>query len=57
MKSKMGTYKLGFDIGGTFTDFILLNEISGEIHTHKILTTPDAFRALEISIFLIFALA
>ena len=41
MKSKMGTYKLGFDIGGTFTDFILLNEISGEIHTHKILTTPD----------------
>ena len=41
MKSKMGTYKLGFDIGGTFTDFILLNEKSGEIHTHKILTTPE----------------
>ena len=37
----MGTYKLGFDIGGTFTDFILLNEKSGEIHTHKILTTPE----------------
>ena len=41
MKSKMGNYKLGFDIGGTFTDFILLNEKSGEIHTHKILTTPE----------------
>jgi N-methylhydantoinase A len=41
MKSSLHTYKLGFDIGGTFTDFILLNEKSGEIYSYKILTTPE----------------
>ncbi len=30
---------LGVDVGGTFTDFVLLDE-HGEIHTLKILTTP-----------------
>lgn len=34
-------YRLGFDIGGTFTDFVLVNEHSGQIILHKCLTTPD----------------
>lgn len=33
-------YKLGIDVGGTFTDFILISE-SGETFTHKTLSTPD----------------
>ena len=32
-------YRLGFDIGGTFTDFVLLDEARGRIHVHKCLTT------------------
>ncbi len=35
-------YRFGFDIGGTFTDFVLIDSDSGEVHTHKVLTTPDA---------------
>ena len=35
------SYKLGFDIGGTFTDFILLNNKTGQIFTYKLLTTPS----------------
>ena len=31
---------LGIDTGGTFTDFVLLNE--GNIAIHKVLSTPDA---------------
>jgi len=31
---------LGSDIGGTFTDFALLDESTGAIHIHKRLTTP-----------------
>ncbi|MBC8075492.1 MAG: hydantoinase/oxoprolinase family protein [Chloroflexales bacterium] len=34
------TYRFGFDIGGTFTDFVLWNSASGEISTYKALTTP-----------------
>jgi len=33
-------YRIGFDIGGTFTDFILLDTQRNEIHLHKCLTTP-----------------
>lgn len=33
-------YLLSFDIGGTFTDFSLLNTRSGQLRTHKRLTTP-----------------
>lgn len=33
-------YRLGIDIGGTFTDFVLLDEESGEMHLNKCLTTP-----------------
>jgi N-methylhydantoinase A/oxoprolinase/acetone carboxylase beta subunit len=33
-------YRFGFDIGGTFTDFVLIDSHSGEIFTYKTLTTP-----------------
>ena len=34
-------YRLGIDIGGTFTDFVLVEEQDGHLSTHKQLTTPD----------------
>jgi N-methylhydantoinase A/oxoprolinase/acetone carboxylase beta subunit len=41
-------YRLGCDIGGTFTDFVLLNERTGQISIHKRLTTPaDPSDAVE----------
>lgn len=33
--------RLGCDIGGTFTDFVLLDDKTGDIIVHKSLTTPD----------------
>ena len=33
-------YKLGIDVGGTFTDFILISQ-SGETSIHKTLSTPE----------------
>jgi len=35
------THRVGIDIGGTFTDFVLLDDDHGDIHVHKRLTTPD----------------
>jgi N-methylhydantoinase A len=32
--------RIGIDVGGTFTDFVLLDDASGRIHTYKCLTTP-----------------
>ncbi len=41
-------YRLGCDIGGTFTDFVLLDDHTGEIKTGKCLTTPkDPSDAVE----------
>jgi N-methylhydantoinase A/oxoprolinase/acetone carboxylase beta subunit len=34
------SYALGIDVGGTFTDFVLIDEDRGPVATHKILTTP-----------------
>ena len=34
------SYRLAVDVGGTFTDFALLDEASGEVHIAKSLTTP-----------------
>lgn len=34
-------FELGFDIGGTFTDFALLDSASGELRVFKALTTPQ----------------
>ena len=47
--------RVGCDIGGTFTDFVVLDEATGEIFVEKALTTPadpsigllDGLRVLE----------
>jgi N-methylhydantoinase A len=40
--------RLGIDIGGTFTDFVLLDDATGKITTYKCLTTPrDPSDAIE----------
>jgi len=41
-------YRLGCDIGGTFTDFVLVNDDTGEFMINKCLTTPgDPSDAVE----------
>lgn len=43
--------RLGCDIGGTFTDFVLLDDSTGEIRINKCLTTPgDPSDAVEYGI-------
>ena len=32
---------LGVDVGGTFTDFFLVDDATGETRTHKVASTPD----------------
>src|SRR5262245_42823823 len=34
------TYRLGVDVGGTFTDLFLVNEESGAVFTAKVSSTP-----------------
>ena len=42
------SYRLGCDIGGTFTDFVLVNDDTGEFFINKCLTTPgDPSEAVE----------
>ena len=42
---------MGCDIGGTFTDFVLVNDRTGQFHVHKCLTTPaDPSEAVEAGI-------
>jgi N-methylhydantoinase A/oxoprolinase/acetone carboxylase beta subunit len=42
------SFRLGCDIGGTFTDFVLVDDLTGQIHIHKCLTTPkDPSEAME----------
>ena len=36
----MSLHRVGVDIGGTFTDFVLVNEATGTMHFAKELTTP-----------------
>lgn len=36
------SYRLAADVGGTFTDIVLLNDDTGVYETTKVLTTPDA---------------
>src|SRR5919202_3354044 len=36
-----GTARLGVDVGGTFTDFVLHDPKRDLVHTGKLLTTPD----------------
>ena len=37
----MGSYRLGVDIGGTFTDAVMMDEGSGEISLVKMASTPQ----------------
>ena len=34
------SYRLGVDVGGTFTDLLLINEETGATHTAKVPSTP-----------------
>jgi len=34
-------YRIGVDVGGTFTDFVLVDDATGRVLTGKRLTTPD----------------
>lgn len=41
-------HRIGVDVGGTFTDFTLLDEASGEVHFHKVPSTRhDPSEAIE----------
>ncbi len=35
------SYRLGVDVGGTFTDLLLINEDTGETYTAKVPSTPE----------------
>jgi N-methylhydantoinase A len=35
------SYRLGVDVGGTFTDLLLINEVNGQTHTAKVPSTPE----------------
>lgn len=35
------SYRLGVDVGGTFTDLLLIDEQSGATFTAKVLSTPE----------------
>ncbi|PYU88193.1 MAG: hypothetical protein DMG08_26380 [Acidobacteria bacterium] len=37
---EMGGYRLGVDIGGTFTDLVMLDEATGELRQVKLPSTP-----------------
>ena len=39
--SSSGGYRLGVDVGGTFTDLLLIDEGSGRAFTAKVPSTPD----------------
>jgi len=40
--------RVGVDVGGTFTDFVLLDDATGRLHTYKCLTSPrDPSDAIE----------
>jgi len=34
------SFRIGIDVGGTFTDFVLLDTRTGRLRIHKSLTTP-----------------
>jgi N-methylhydantoinase A len=39
------TVSIGFDVGGTFTDLMLLDSVSGRWHVAKVRSTPDDLAA------------
>lgn len=40
MDGPAGSYRIGVDIGGTFTDLVAVSEATGEIHVTKVPTVP-----------------
>lgn len=40
MAAEQQRYRMGCDIGGTFTDFLLIDQVTGEMKVEKLLTTP-----------------
>ena len=45
MPASPDRYRVGFDIGGTFTDFVLSTRRTGEFRLHKCLTRPTIRRS------------
>jgi 5-oxoprolinase (ATP-hydrolysing)/N-methylhydantoinase A len=41
MTAHSDRYRVGLDIGGMFTDFVLLDKATGEVRLYKCLTTPE----------------
>ena len=47
-RNRILSFRIGIDVGGTFTDFVLLDDQSGKITINKCLTTPrDPSDAVE----------
>ena len=40
LRGRRAVYRLGIDVGGTFTDFTLLDESAARVHFHKVASTP-----------------
>ena len=40
-------YRLGIDVGGTFTDFALYDEASGQLEIRKVLCSTNAIESLN----------
>ncbi|MDQ8033776.1 5-oxoprolinase [Bordetella genomosp. 1] len=41
-------YRIGIDVGGTFTDFTMIDEDNGQVHFHKVPSTPhDPSQAIQ----------
>lgn len=41
-------YRIGIDVGGTFTDFTMIDELAGQVKFHKVPSTPhDPSEAIE----------
>ncbi|MDP9359666.1 MAG: hydantoinase/oxoprolinase family protein, partial [Chloroflexota bacterium] len=48
MSAEQATYRVGVDIGGTFTDFVILDEATGTVRIEKTPTTPaDLWQGIE----------
>ena len=41
MSNSTARYRMGFDIGGTFTDLVLVDTAENKLDLHKCLTTPN----------------
>lgn len=41
----MARYRIGVDIGGTFTDFVMVDRETGRLFNEKVLTTRTTLRA------------